>query len=200
MRARGLKAASLVLVAGLVTGLAACAQDPLAAEYREGSNKGFVAGEFRVVDVPEAERGEPIVFEGTTEAGKRVSQADYAGDVLVVNFWYAACGPCRAEADQLEAVHQEYADQGVSFLGVNIYDQPETAAAFAKTYSVTYPSLIAIDDPQLTLAFADSAPLTAVPVTLVLDRKGRVAARIISEVEEASILSTLVRETLAESS
>lgn len=197
---RARRAAAAVIAAGLVAGLAACTNDPLADEYRSGDNKGYVAGQFRVVEIPEADRGEPIDFSGTTESGTAVSSADYAGEVLVVNFWYAGCGPCRAEAKYLEQVAQEYEGDGAQFLGLNIYDQPETAASFAKTYSVSYPSLIAIDDAPLKLAFAAAAPLSATPVTLVLDREGRVAARIISQLEDASILSTIVRETLAESS
>ena len=194
------RAASALVALSLVAGLAACSNDPLAEEYRSGDNKGYVAGQFKVVEIPEEERGEPIEFEGTTDSGLTVTSADYAGEVLVVNFWYAGCGPCRAEAKYLEQVAREYDGKGASFLGLNIYDQPATATSFARTYDVTYPSLIAIDDAKLKLAFAEAAPLSATPVTLVLDREGRVAARIISQLEDASILSTLVRETLAESS
>jgi thiol-disulfide isomerase/thioredoxin len=194
------RAASALLALGLLAGTAACAADPLAEDYRAGSSKGYVSGEFRVVEIAQADRGAPVVFSGVSETGEAVSDADTAGDVVVVNFWYAGCAPCRAEAPDLEAVHQEYQDQDVQFLGINIYDQPETAIAFAKAHGITYPSLIAIDDAPLKLAFADSAPLTAVPVTLVLDAQGRVAARIISQLEDPSILSTLVRETLAEQS
>lgn len=194
------RAASALVAIGLVAALAACTNDPLAEEYRSGDNKGYVAGEFKIVEIPQAQRGAPIEYSGTTESGAKVSSADYAGDVVVVNFWYAGCGPCRAEAKYLEQVSKEYDGKGAAFLGLNIYDQPETAASFAKTYDVSYPSLIAIDDAPLKLAFAAAAPLSATPVTLVLDREGRVAARIISQLEDASILSTLVRETLAEKS
>src|SRR5690606_37289300 len=155
MRVR--KAASLLLAAVLAVGLTACADDPLAEEYRSGDNKGYVAGQFRVVEIPPEERGEPIVFDGVTETGETLSNADFAGDVLVVNFWYAACGPCRAEAKYLEEAAQECAGEGARCLGLNIYDQAETAASFAKTYSVSYPSLIAIDDAELLLAFAAAA-------------------------------------------
>lgn len=198
MARRWRRAAAAVLALGLVTGLAACTDDPFAQEYKEGSNKGFIQGEFKVVEIPEAERGEPIVFSGVSDSGKEITSDDYAGKVLVVNFWYANCGPCRAEAPTLEKVNQEFAGKGAEFLGINTYDQPATASAFAKTFSVTYPSLMAVDDADLKLAFADKVPLSATPVTLVLDTEGRVAARIVSRVEDASILETLVRDTLAE--
>ena len=54
----------------LVAALAACTNDPLAEQYRSGDNKGFIAADgFAVVEIPADERGEPVVFEGTTEAG-----------------------------------------------------------------------------------------------------------------------------------
>lgn len=192
------RAASAVLAATLLVGLAGCTSDPLADQYREGDNKGFIAGDFRVDEIPVAERGEPVVFEGKTESGETVSSADYAGEVLVVNFWYAACGPCRVEAPFLEEVNQEFTGNGAEFLGVNTYDQAETALSFAKDYGITYPSVIDINDGKVKLAFAAVSPLNATPVTLVVDKEGRVAARIIGQVESASILGTLVSDAIAE--
>ena len=190
-------AAAVVLLAVVV--LAGCASsDSLAQQYRDGNEKGYIAGEFQVVEIPEPDRGEPVAFEGVTETGERVSSDDYRGGVLVVNFWYAACGPCIVEAPLLEEVWQEYQDQGVAFLGVNTYDQPATALSFARDNNVTYPSVIDVNDGKVKLAFAQVTPIQATPTTLVLDRNGRVAARVIGQLASASILSTLVADTLAE--
>lgn len=189
--------AAMTLVAALL--LAGCtSSDSLAQQYRDGSEKGYIAGDFQIVEIPDADRGEPVVFEGVTETGETVSSDDYRGGVLVVNFWYAACGPCIVEAPRLEESYQQFAGEDVVFLGVNTYDQPATAAAFARENGVSYPSLMAVDDSELKLAFAAATPLSATPTTLVLDREGRVAARIVGELPDASILTTLVRDTLAE--
>ncbi len=198
--ARGARAAaSALLAAGLAAGLVACTDDPLADQYREGDNKGFIAADgLRVEEVAPDERTEPIEFEAALDVGGTASSADYAGEVLVVNFWYAACAPCRVEAAELEEAHQTFAADDVSFLGVNLYDGAEASRAFAEKYGVTYPSALTTVDGSIKLAFAGQTPLNAVPVTLVLDREGRVAARIIGQLEEASILETLVRETLEE--
>ena len=93
---------------------------------------------------------------------------------------------------------QDYQDQGVAFLGVNTYDQPATALSFARDNDITYPSVIDVNDGQVKLAFAQLTPIQATPTTLVIDRDGRVAARIIGQLATASILSTLVADTLAE--
>jgi peroxiredoxin len=190
---------STVLAIAIV--LSGCAaNDALAEQYRDGSEKGYISGDFQVVEIPEGERGDPVDFEGVIETGEPVSSSDYRGDVLVVNFWYAACGPCIVEAPLLEEVWQNYQSEGVAFLGVNTYDQPATALSFARDNNVTYPSVIDVNDGTVKLAFAQVTPIQATPTTLVLDRDGRVAARIIGQLATASILSTLVDDALAEDS
>ena len=198
-RATASRLGAAALALSLVAGLASCTDDPLAQQYRAGDNKGYVAGDFATVEIPAAKRGEPVSFTATTDAGATVSSTDYAGQVLVVNFWYAACAPCRTEAPRLEKASTELAGQEVSFLGVNTYDQPATAQSFAKSFGVTFPSVIDVADKAVTLAFAKATPVSATPTTLVVDRKGRVAARIIGELPDASILTALVRDALAES-
>ncbi len=195
-RVRIRTAVALLLAATLLTGCAA--DDSLAQQYRDGSEKGYISGDFQVVEISEPERGDSVVFEGVTETGDTVISDDYRGGVLVVNFWYAACGPCIVEAPLLEEVWQDYQDQDVAFLGVNTYDQPATALSFARDNNITYPSVIDVNDGQVKLAFAQLTPIQATPTTLVIDRDGRVAARIIGQLATASILSTLVADTLAE--
>jgi peroxiredoxin len=193
--------AAAVLLAGTVAlSLGACSNDPLAEQYRAGDNKGYIAGDRSIVEIPVDQRGEPVEFAATTESGAAVSSEDYAGQVLVVNFWYAACGPCRAEAEDLEDAYTSFAGQDVAFLGINTIDSAEAAAAFAETYGITYPSAIASETPAIKLAFAEKTPIQATPTTLVLDAEGRVAARIIGQLPDPSILKTLVRDALAESS
>lgn len=192
-------ALTVVSIAALIALVGCASNDSLSQQYREGNEKGFIAGDFQVVEIPEAERGEPVAFEGVTETDERVSSDDYRGEVLVVNFWYAACGPCIVEAPYLEQVWQDYQDEGVAVLGVNTYDQAATALSFAKDNGVTYPSVIDVNDGTVKLAFVQVTPIQATPTTLVLDRGGRVAARVIGQLDSASILATLVDDVLEES-
>lgn len=190
-------AATLVVGALLVTG---CSDDPLADQYKAGSNKGYVAGDGSVKEIAPEDRGDPVDFSGTTETGEDFSSDDVAGEVTVVNFWYASCAPCRAEAPILGKVYDTYADDdGVSFIGVNLRDQAGTAVSFNKTYDVAYPSLIDVNSGSAKLAFAESVPPNSVPTTIVLDKEGRVAARILGPIESTSILDTLVGDALSES-
>jgi thiol-disulfide isomerase/thioredoxin len=193
---RRMRVAAIGIAAALL--LTGCSSDPLAEQYKEGSNKGYIAGDGSVTEIPEAERGESINFSGTTEGGEKISSEDFAGEVLVVNFWYAACAPCRAEAPDLQELSAEYDGEGAQFIGVNVYDQADTALSFNETYGITYPSILDVQDGAVKLAFTGTVPPKAVPTTIVLDKEGRVSARILGQLKEASILSTLIRDVIEE--
>jgi thiol-disulfide isomerase/thioredoxin len=125
-----------------------------------------------------------------------VDIADWRGDVVVLNTWYAQCPPCRAEAPDLADLARDYADQGVRVLGINGVDDAGTALSFQETFDVPYPS---IDDREkrAVAALQGVVPIQATPTTVVLDREGMVAARIVG-LAEGSTLRALVDEVLAE--
>lgn len=195
---RSMKTAALAVALLAGAALAGCSSDPVTDSYLAGENTGFIAGDFRVEEIAQDDRGEPVGWEGETETGETLSSDDTAGDVTVVNFWYAECGPCIAEAGDLEAVWERYQDDDVRFVGVNTYNQAETAASFARDNGVTYPSIIDVNAGAVKLAFAAETSIQATPTTLVLDREGRIAARIIGPLESPSVLSTLVGDILEE--
>lgn len=192
---RGIAFGALVVASTLL--LSGCANDPLAADYLDGGNSNYITGSG-ITEIPVAKRGEPINFSGTTADGATLSRSDYDGQVVVVNFWFAACPPCRAEAPDLEALSTQYADRGVVFVGVNTTDSAETTAAFARTFGITYPSLLDNTDNEVRLAFAGLISPKAVPTTFVLDSRGRVAARIIGQLQAKSILDTIIGDVLKE--
>ncbi len=177
--------------------LAGCTADGLADQYKAGSAKNYVAGDGSVTEIAAESRGAAVTFEGQAESGEVIRSEDYADRVLVVNFWYAGCPPCRSEAPDLERLNVQFQDQGVRFLGVNVRDQADTALEFAGAFGVTYPSILDVDTGSVQLAFSGSVAPNAVPTTLVLDRRGRVAARVLGRID-ASILETLIADVLAE--
>lgn len=189
-----------LVVALALSGCSGSSQsDGLSQQWEEASDKDYVAGDGSTLSIPPAERGDPVVFEGVTEYGETFGSADTLGTVTVVNFWYAGCAPCRAEAADLAAAHLEFADRGVSFVGVNTRDGSEQAIQFAEQFGIEYPSIMDNEgDRAVQRAFAGQIPLNAVPTTLVLDAEGRVAHRVLGQLAGASQLRTLIDETLAE--
>ncbi|YCH07598.1 TlpA family protein disulfide reductase [Arthrobacter sp. alpha11c] len=194
---RGVLTAGGVLLAGLTMGLSACAQkDSLAEQARKGDNKNYVAGDGSVTEFAKADRAAPVALKGTLFNGSTVKPEDLKGKVTVLNFWFAACAPCRVEAPQLEALHQDFKGQGVQFFGVNLRDEKATAEAFDKTFNLTYPSFNDKDGAVL-LSVSGIVPPGAVPTTLVLDKEGKVASRVLGEIEK-STLKALITSAVAE--
>jgi thiol-disulfide isomerase/thioredoxin len=185
-------AATALLLSGCTT------NDSLAQQYRSGSGQNYIAGDGTVSEFTAGNRGDAVSFQGVLTDGTPVSSKDYAGEVLVVNFWYAGCPPCRVEAPDLEALSQKYKADGVGFLGVNLYDTASTAESFEKEKGVTYPSVLDRDTGSVLLAFSKTVPPKATPTTLVIDKKGRVSARILGAIPDRSILDSLISDAVAE--
>lgn len=201
MRARSWLALPAAVALAASAALVGCSSGDasLADQWEEASDKGYVSGDGSSLSIPPAERTDPVVFEGISEHGDAVGSDDTLGAVTVVNFWYAGCAPCRAEAPDLVAAYEEFSPEGVRFIGVNTRDESAQAQQFAKQFGVEYPSIMDNEgDRAVQRAFAGQVPLNAVPTTLVLDAEGRIAHRVLGQLAGESQLRTLIDETLAE--
>lgn len=178
--------------------LAGCADDPLAQQFRQGDNKNYIAGDGTVTEFQNpASRLSSNPWTSITESGGVISSTDLVGQVVVLNFWYAGCAPCRAEAKDLQVIKTEFAKQGVQVLGVNVRDTAPTILAFARNFKIDYPSIVDASSGDVLLAYTGIVTPQAVPTTIVLDSKGRVSARILGRFEP-SILRTLIKTALNE--
>lgn len=137
-----------------------------------------------------AQRVAAPTLSGTTLDGKQLSLSDYRGKVVVVNVWGSWCSPCRREAPALEETYTKYQAKGVQFLGINVRDDNAAAQAFVSADSITYPSLQDPDE-TLLLQFKTIVPPTDIPSTIIVDRNGKLAARIIGEVTEPQLMQAL---------
>jgi thiol-disulfide isomerase/thioredoxin len=146
------------------------------------------------VQVSEYKDRRAVDFAGPTIDGSTFSSTDARGHALVVNFWYAGCGPCRAEAPDLVALEKKWAAKGVRFVGVNVRDEAGQAQPFQTTYRVRYPSILDAGSGGVQLAFARSGALkpNAIPTTVVLDREGRIASSVLGELPARSVLDSLI--------
>lgn len=178
--------------------LAACVgeEDPLAKQAREGSNKNYIAGDGSVEEYGPASRTAPVEIDAVAYDGTTIDSATWAGQATVLNFWYAACAPCRIEAPHLVELHEEFKGQA-RFIGINVRDEKEAAEAFERTFGISYPS-VQDTEGAIQLAMTKYVPLKAVPTTLVLDKQGRVAARILG-VADKPTLKALINTALTES-
>ena len=180
-----------------LAGLAACSSGNDAAVF--GGSFTFVSPGGRTeFSYPVDQRGTVGNLSGPDLANKdaTLSLSDYAGKVVVVNFWGSWCGPCRAESDELNTAAAALAGQGVQFLGVNVKDTREAGSDFLNSKQVGYPSIF---DPSMrTLLSIRGYPSGSIPSTIVIDRQGRVAHVWLEEISNPDQLISAVSQIAAE--
>ena len=182
------------LFAGTALVLSACSENDELAD-QAGSDQGYVSGSGVVSQVAKDERGAPLELSFETLDGKSMSLADIRPTPVVINLWYAACPPCRKEAPDLKSVAESFGEK-VQFLGVNVRDQAAAANAFVSNYQIPYANMLDTDGEMVAL-LSGVLPPQATPSTVILDAKGRAAARVVGEVDE-STLKGLLEDVQAE--
>ena len=134
------------------------------------------------------------LFDGYGWEGKNeIGPAAAKGQILVVNFWASWCLPCRDEAPVLQKLSQEYAAQGVIFLGVAYQDRQEDSLAFLKRFGITYPN-----GPDTTGEISIEYGTTGIPETWFIGADGTVRYKYIRPLTEPvlrNFLELLVHDT-----
>ena len=143
--------AVVVLLACLLQG---CAEPPKNGALKD-PNRRLPAPDFTLKDVD----------------GKTVRLSDYKGKVVLLDFWATSCGPCRIEIPWFTEIQREKKDQGFAVLGVSLDDGWDDVRPFVAEKKVNYRIVMGNDD--TTHAYGGIA---AIPTTLLIDKKGNIAA------------------------
>ena len=156
----------------MVLALTACSTGGLS----KSSENSFVAGSGSATFIKASDRKLAPELIGPLLDGTVIKVP--FGQVIVLNVWASWCSPCRAEAPLLEDFATKLAGK-VQFLGINTRDNVTAANGFVNRFKITYPT---IADDALLAQFRGSLLPNAIPSTLIIDAKGRVAVRISGEV------------------
>ncbi len=107
--------------------------------------------------------------------GGQGSLSDYRGQVILLNFWATWCRPCRAEMPSMERLWQAYRGQGLAVVAVSTDNGGEARVRnFARRLDLSFPIFL---DPDSRVS--DAYQVSAVPVSFLIDRQGRIVARIL---------------------
>ena len=163
----------IVGVAVVAIVLAGCGREPVG--LRVSENVGTT--EFSTFD-----RVTMPNISGTTLAGTQLSLDSFRGKVVVLNNWASWCLPCNDEAPIIVTAANKSDKEDVAFVGIDVSDQDASAKEFVDLYKVPYPSIV--DSNGAILRSEPGVPPGALPSTLIIDRAGNVAVRIVGSVKE----------------
>ncbi len=101
-----------------------------------------------------------------------VKVSDFLGRVVVLDFWYFACAPCRLSTPFLDELSAKYQDKGLMVLGINAQDKDKSLLeAFRQKYQVSYP--LFVSSPKSMRLYG----VHSFPTFVVLDKTGTIAAK-----------------------
>lgn len=139
-------------------------------------------------------------FEFVAFDGKRHSLAEFRGRVVVLDFWASWCSPCLADIPELKSVYQKFHPQGFEIIGLNseAIGQKDVDAEFRKsgearareivgTRGVNWPQSVNATSLPVALRFG----VESLPAKFLVDREGRLVARISKVSELEAMLGSL---------
>ena len=144
--------------------------------------KNFSANKVKIIDV------------AARNTVPELSAVSYAGDplsfrsdsIIVLNFWASWCAPCRQETPLFVAIAKDFPD--VKFIGLTNDDTIGAALSFAEKFGITYE--IGDGNSYMT-ELANVQPIYGLPTTLIIDRNGRIAAKVIGGITDAEFRKAL---------
>jgi cytochrome c biogenesis protein CcmG, thiol:disulfide interchange protein DsbE len=108
-------------------------------------------------------------FKVISTTGQTISQENYRGHVLILDFFATWCQPCRQSIPHLVEMDRKYGRQGLQILGLSVDDEGErTVKTFTDEFRVNYPLALAGD--STTVDFG----VRSVPIMFLIDKKGRI--------------------------
>ena len=186
-----LRAALLTVSLASALVLAGCGPaEPDVVEFGDVPEQGApeTDGDVDVHDVDRSAAAPPVDAElasgGWPEAAAYIAREADAGRPTLVNLFASWCVPCRAEMPLLNEAYEENED--VAFLGIDHLDRLEDGEEFVDEYGVEFATIHDIDG---DVAFAVGS--RGMPTTVVFDRDGRLAGRVVGELTDTSLEALL---------
>ncbi|MEQ2525573.1 TlpA disulfide reductase family protein [Bacillaceae bacterium CLA-AA-H227] len=128
-------------------------------------------------------------FELTTLDGEKISSDDLKGKKVLLNFWATWCPPCKEEMPDMQKLYEEYKDEDVAVVGVNVTSTEknrEDVEKFVKEYELTFPILMD-EIGEVTHQFE----ILSFPTTYFIDSDGVIRSKVIGALSKEKMYAEM---------
>lgn len=126
---------------------------------------------------------------GSDSSNEKASLSDYRGQVVMINFWATWCPPCREEMPVFSKLQEEFAQHDVHFIGIAI-DDLEAVQEFIDSYAIDFTILLG-DTQAIALSERLGNRFSALPFTVIVDKRGKVKLRHAGGIKEEQLRPVL---------
>ncbi|OLO26129.1 cytochrome C biogenesis protein [Alkalihalophilus pseudofirmus] len=116
-------------------------------------------------------------FELETLDGQLVKLSDFKGEKVILNLWASWCPPCRAEMPHMQDFYENYKEDGITILAVNLTTLERNTndiVPFVDEFKLTFPIVLDVDG-EIGMTYQ----AYSIPTTYILDTSGRVQHKVI---------------------
>jgi peroxiredoxin len=122
------------------------------------------------ITAPPAQRAAAPDFTLNDSNGKPITLSEYEGKVVLLDFWATWCTGCKVEIPWYMEFEKKYTRRGLASIGVAMdEDGWKAVTPYLRKQPINYP--IVVGDANLAKAYN----ATSLPITLLIDRHGRIA-------------------------
>jgi len=114
--------------------------------------------------------------------GNAISLSDLEGEVVFLNFWATWCTPCKKEIPFFNEAYETHKDNGLKILGISIDRSEKIVKKFLEKQELVYP--VAMGTQKF---LNDYGIARVVPVTVIIDKKGKLRHKVIGDLEREEI-------------
>jgi thiol-disulfide isomerase/thioredoxin len=102
-----------------------------------------------------------------------VTLSQYAGKVVILDFWATWCGPCKVEIPHFVEFQEKYGKAGLQIVGISVDDTAEKLVPYVAEMKMNYPVLQGLDHDDVQEAYG---PIVGIPVSVMISRDGKICA------------------------